>query len=196
MEKNIIRKKKKKFDRYGFLKEYYLEDGIAYIPIKINSIEDIISGYSLENYEILNREFTRYVEINANYIPWGYPLTLEIHSTWFSKEEKEIIQKVIKSHYSLMLMNKKEELRDERLRGLYLTILGVITFIVYLVLSSLSINPAPIEIMSFLFWLSLWEAFDIEVLSASDIKDEIKDLEYLANMNIIYELEPKLEEKE
>jgi len=95
-----------------------------------------------------------------------------------------------------MLMNKKEELRDERLRGLYLTIVGVITFIVYLVLSSLNINPAPIEIMSFLFWLSLWEAFDIEVLSASDIKDEIKDLEYLANMNIIYELEPKLEEKE
>ena len=50
-----------------------------------------------------------------------------------------------------------------------------------------NVNYAPIELMAFLFWLALWEGFDAEVLSPDDIKDEIKDLEYLSNMNIIYE---------
>jgi hypothetical protein len=54
---------------------------------------------------------------------------------------------------------------------------------------ALKVNFAPIELMAFLFWLSLWEGFDTEVLSTSDLQDEIKDLEYLSSMKIIYDEE-------
>jgi preprotein translocase subunit Sss1 len=129
----------------------------------------------------------RYIDINANFIPWGYPLTLEIHGPKFSDKEKTLIAKVLKNHYSLLLVNKKEELKDLRKRGLYLIIMGVVSFIIYLLLMYFKVNYAPIELMAFLFWLALWEGFDAEILSPDDIKDEIKDLEYLSNMNIIYE---------
>ncbi len=186
---NLTRKKTKTFNYYKVLDDYYLEDGIGYIPAKVKSIDDIISPYSTRNSEIINYEFMRYIDINANFIPWGYPLTLEIHGPKFSDKEKRIISKALKNHYSLLLVNKKEELKYLRKRGLYLIAIGIISFIIYLILTSLNVNFAPLEIMSLLFWLSLWEGFDAEVLSTSDLKDEIKDLEYLSNMNITFEVE-------
>ena len=184
---DLTRKKIKTFNYYKVLDDYYLEDGMGYIPVKVNSIDDIISPYSIKNTEILNYEFMRYIDINANFIPWGYPLVLEIHGPKFSDKEKRTISKVLRNHYSLLLVNKKEELKDLRKRGLYLIIMGVVSFIIYLLLMYFNVNYAPIELMAFLFWLALWEGFDAEILSPDDIKDEIKDLEYLSNMNIIYE---------
>lgn len=184
---DLTRKKLKTFNYYKVLDDYYLEDGIGYIPVKVNSIDDIISRYSIKNSEILNYEFMRYIDINANFIPWGYPLTLEIHGPKFSDKEKRLISKALRNHYSLLLVNKKEELKDLRIRGLHLIITGVASFIIYLILMYFNVNYAPLELMAFLFWLALWEGFDAEILSTSDIKDEIKDLEYLSNMNIIYE---------
>ena len=184
---DLTRKKIKTFNYYKVLDDYYLEDGIGFIPVKVKSIDDIISPYSTKNSEILNYEFMRYIDINANFIPWGYPLTLEIHGPKFSDKEKRLIAKVLKNHYSLLLVNKKEEMKDLRKRGLYLIIMGVVSFIIYLLLMYFNVNYAPIELMAFLFWLALWEGFDAEILSPDDIKDEIKDLEYLSNMNIIYE---------
>ena len=184
---DLTRKKIKTFNYYKVLDDYYLEDGIGFIPVKVNSIDDIISPYSIKNSEILNYEFMRYIDINANFIPWGYPLTLEIHGPKFSDKEKRLIAKVLKNHYSLLLVNKKEELKALRKRGLYLIVMGVISFIIYLMLMYFKVNFAPIELMSFLFWVALWEGLDAELLSPGDLKDEIKDLEYLSNMNIIYE---------
>lgn len=186
---DLTRKKIKTFNYYKVLDDYYLEDGIGYIPVKVNSIDDIISRYSIKNSEILNYEFMRYIDINANFIPWGYPLTLEIHGPKFSDKEKRLIRKTLRNHYSLLLVNKKVELKDLRVRGLHLIIAGVVSFVIYLILMYLNVNYAPLELMAFLFWLALWEGFDAEVLSTSDIKDEIKDLEYLSNMNITFEEE-------
>ena len=90
---------------------------------------------------------------------------------------------------NLLLVNKKEELKDLRKRGFNLIIMGIISFCIYLILMALKVNYAPIELMAFLFWLSLWEGFDAEVLSTSDLQDEIKDLEYLSSMKIRYEEE-------
>ena len=184
---DLTRKKIKTFNYYKVLDDYYLEDGIGFIPVKVNSIDDIISPYSIKNSEILNYEFMRYIDINANFIPWGYPLTLEIHGPKFSDKEKRTISKALRNHYSLLLVNKKEELKALRKRGLYLIVMGVISFIIYLMLMYFKVNFAPIELMSFLFWVALWEGLDAELLSPGDLKDEIKDLEYLSNMNIIYE---------
>ena len=186
---DLTRKKIKTFNYYKVLDDYYLEDGIGFIPVKVKSIDDIISPYSTKNSEILNYEFMRYIDINANFIPWGYPLTLEIHGPKFTDKEKRLISKVLKNHYSLLLVNKKEELKDLRKRGFNLIIMGIISFCIYLILMALKVNFAPIELMAFLFWLSLWEGFDTEVLSTSDLQDEIKDLEYLSSMKIIYDEE-------
>ena len=184
---DLTRKKIKTFNYYKVLDDYYLEDGIGFIPVKVNSIDDIISPYSIKNTEILNYEFMRYIDINANFIPWGYPLVLETHGPEFSDKEKRTISKALRNHYSLLLVNKKEELKDLRKRGFNLIIMGIISFCIYLILMALKVNFAPIELMSFLFWVALWEGLDAELLSPGDLKDEIKDLEYLSNMNIIYE---------
>ncbi len=189
VKRDLTRKKIKTFNYYKVLDDYYLEDGYGYIPVKVKSIDDIISPYSIKNTEILNYEFMRYIDINANFIPWGYPLVLEIHGPKFSDKEKRTISKVLRNHYSLLLVNKKEELKALRKRGFNLIITGIISFCIYLILMALKVNYAPIELMAFLFWLALWEGFDAEVLSTSDLQDEIKDLEYLSSMKIRYDEE-------
>ena len=62
-----------------------------------------------------------------------------------SGKEKRLISKVLKNHYSLLLVNKKEELKDLRKRGLYLIIMGVVSFIIYLfwLWACMSSGPSP-----------------------------------------------------
>ncbi len=183
---NLTRKKSKTFDYYGLLKEYYIEGIFATIPVKVNGIDDIISRYSVNNYEILNNDFIEYIDINANNIPRGYKLILEIYGSKFNEEEKKIINKAIHNYYSLIYVNKKEELKNFTLKGLYLLLIGILCFIIYFVFFSLNFYPATIEIFSFLFCLFLWNSFDIVFLSTPNLKSEIKDLEELINMDIEY----------
>lgn len=84
--KYLNRFKNKKVDIERYVKDYYVENNLAYISVNVNCYEDIISKYSVVGYEDLNQDFVNYLEENAEYIPLEYPIVLEITGTRFSKE--------------------------------------------------------------------------------------------------------------
>ena len=77
------------------LKNEVLEDGIAYIPCRVESIEDIIGQYSIEGCESLNSEFSGYINDFIDCIPTKYPIVLEIYGPKFTEEEKKLIAETI-----------------------------------------------------------------------------------------------------
>ncbi|MBR2546489.1 MAG: hypothetical protein IKE93_10040, partial [Erysipelotrichaceae bacterium] len=89
LEKNKKSFRKMKIDYYRYVKDFYLEDGLAYISCNVNDYNDIINPYSVEGYEWLNESFARFVESNAEYIPVEYPIVLEICGKNFSDQQKE-----------------------------------------------------------------------------------------------------------
>ena len=185
--KNKLKKyQTKKFDYYKTLNEYYIENGDAYISIKVYTIDDIISKYSVKNDEVLNYEFMRYLETNASYIPDEYSLVLEIYNHHFNDEEKEIITKVIRNHYSISLINKKEELKTYRRKGMYLLISGLISLLIYAILTYTNHLIILSEIFSLIFCFALWETTDITIFDSDSIKEEIVELQNLSEIRIIF----------
>ena len=176
----------RKFDYYETLNEYYLENGEAYISIKVDSIDDIISKYSIKGDEILNYEFMRYLETNASYIPNKYKLVLEICNHKFNEKEKQIIEKVIRNHYGISLINKKEELNASKRKGLFLLIVGFISLILFSILIYSNILSVLQEVSSLLFCFALWEYAEAIIFTNDSIKEAILELKNLSEIKIIY----------
>ena len=59
---NIKKFNKKKFNYNKYVKEFYVEKGIAHVYANVTSYDDIISRYSVKNYEVLNDDFINYLE--------------------------------------------------------------------------------------------------------------------------------------
>jgi len=175
-----------KFDYYKTINEYYMKDGRAYISVNVNTINDIISKYSVKNDEVLNPEFMHYIETNASYIPDEYPLTLEICNHTFSKEEKEIINKVIKNHYRISLFNKQNELKISKRRCKLLFLSGLGILFIYSLMIYITFFNILREIFSLLFCFSMWETADIMIFHHDAINENIIDLENLSEMEIIF----------
>ena len=185
-KKKLKKYQTKKFDYYKTLNEYYIENGDAYISMKVYTIDDIISKYSIKNDEVLNYEFMRYLETNASYIPDEYSLVLEICNHHFSDEEKEIIQKVIRNHYSISLINKKEELKTYQRKGFYLLLSGLVSLLIYAILAYTESLIILSEIFSLIFCFAMWEATDITIFDNDSIKEEIVELQNLSEIRIIF----------
>ena len=187
---NKVRKLKKyqtkKFDYYKTLNEYYIDKGEAYISVNVYSIDDIISLYSVKNDEVLNYEFMRYLETNSSYIPNEYPLVLEICNHHFNDEDKEIIRKVIRNHYSINLINKNEELKASQRKGKYLILFGLLSLLIYGLLVYMDKLIIMREIFSLIFCFTVWEATDIVIFNNDEIKEEICDLQNLSEIKIIF----------
>lgn len=187
--KNNFKLKKyqtKKFDYYKTLNDYYIEKDEAYISIKVDSINDIISKYSTKGDEILNYEFMRYLETNASYIPDKYNLVLEICNHKFSDEEKIIIEKVIRNHYGINLINKKEELNMSIRKGNFLLLFGLFNLLLFTILMYVNILTVLKEVLSLLFCFSLWEYAESIIFTNDSIKEDIIDIKKLSEIKIVF----------
>ena len=122
LEKNKRRIRRMKVDYNKYVKDFYLEDGLAIISCNVNGYYDIIDRYSVEGYEWLNDSFARFLESNAFYIPFEYPIVLEICGTKFNRKQREVITETIHDYYELKLGDKQMELNDNTRR--------IITFMV------------------------------------------------------------------
>lgn len=117
------------------LKNEVLEDGIAYIPCRVENMEDIISRYSVRGCESLNSEFADYIMSFVECIPIQYPIVLEIYGSKFTEEEKNIIIDTIASDGDYQLGRTIQENRHHRqvfiemvvgtvVSGLLITLIG------------------------------------------------------------------------
>ena len=103
--------------KYGKQEEFYykksylehrlqkdvMENGIAYIPCKVEGLGDIISKFSIKGCESLDSEFVGYLLDFIDCVPKEYPVVLEIHGPAFSEEEKRLITEVLKSDTDYLL---------------------------------------------------------------------------------------------
>ena len=171
--KNLKRFKSAKFNYAKFVKDYYIENGTAYISAKVNSIDDIISKYSTKDYEWINPDFAQYLEECAYYIPIEENITIEICDGHFSKKEQELIRKVIKDYFGLQLGDKFLDLQSNRHRSRVLLLFGIVSLIMFTVLSKLSIITATLnELILLLLWYFLWEFADMAIIHGTELHSQ------------------------
>ena len=92
---------KQKFREFQKIDETPIKDNEAYITLSVSSFAELISKFSTKSSPILNKEFLDIIYTKAKYIPLEHPITLFIESDKLTSDEKIIIRKLIKAHFTL-----------------------------------------------------------------------------------------------
>ncbi len=180
---------KEKFESYKKINNLKINDNEAYIEIKVKDYKSIISDCSLEDNPVLKQEFIDVIERRASIIPLDYPLVLEIHNNNFSSEEKIIIRKLIKNHFTFISINKEAELKRLKQKSAYLLLAGITMLIISLLIKKIEIMGLIFEILNILTWVGVWECTSLVLFDEDNIKEEIIKYKHLSKIRVVYNKE-------
>ena len=181
--KNILKFNKTKFNYNKFVRDFYLEKNTAYVSVNIDNYNDVISKYSISNYEWLNPEFADYVEETAYYIPIQYDIALDINGH-FTKEQEEIIKKTIKEYFGVKLGDAQNDLDTNKLLNILLFVVAVLFLIIFFVVTFYIPSFKFLEPISIISWFIMWELLDNNFIKRQQLRAKEIDLAQLVNMEI------------
>lgn len=184
--RNLKKFKSAKFNYANFVKDYYIENGKAYISAKVNSIDDIVSKYSITDYEWINSEFAEYIETSSYYIPVEETIIIEICGKKFTDKEKETIERVIKGYFGLKLGDKIIDLDINRNKSNRLLLLGILSLGLVFLMSMITKFEYIMELPLIMLWFFIWEYGDLAWLDRWAIYDEKIEAGQLANAKIVF----------
>lgn len=169
-----------------YIKEFYIENDLAYISCNVKSYYDIIDSYSVEGYEWLSERFSRFVETNAEYIPVEYPVVLEICGHKFSDREKTVIEETIRDYYALKMGDAQLDITRNNRTGIFLLVLSVISGILIYMNKVATFNMIASEMVMIMFWMFVWEFVDCILFEGSRLQEEKSWAAQLANIKVVF----------
>ncbi|OON84957.1 hypothetical protein BXO88_14610 [Oribacterium sp. C9] len=166
------------------LEKDYIRNGIATLPCNISGYDDVISTYSVKNYETLNTDFVDYLKTAAGVTPPEYPLVLNIISECLSQEEKRTIKEVIQDYFAYELGTvEKEEKRHKRI--FYGMFFGLIILVI-LLWHMQSQSEEPFELF-FIFFYFIGDTFcDYIFLTGHDLRRDRRLAGRLASIKVVF----------
>ena len=166
------------------LRRDYIRNGIATLPCSISGYDDVISSYSVKDFETLNPDFTDYVKSSAEVAPPEYPLVLNIIGGSLSQDEKNTIEEVIKDEFAYELgVVEKEE--NRHIRVFYGMFFGLIISGVLLWLTQV-LAEEPRELFFILFWFMGETLCDYIFLTGYDLRRDRRLAGRLASIKIVF----------
>lgn len=184
--KNIQMFRKKEFNLNNFINDYYMDQNKACMTVKVNDYSDIVSKYSVDNYEWINKEFADHLELMAYYIPVEEPIVIEITGKKFTDEQKRIIEKVIKTYFGLKLGDTMLLLNQNRNKYTILLIFGVLSFVMFYLLFMANIIATILEIGSLVFWFIMWSFADLAFLQRNNLKIDKLEAGQLSSAKVVF----------
>ena len=189
LEENKRRIRKMKIDYNRYVKDFYLEDGIAVISCNVSDYYDIIDRYSVEGYEWLNEHFARFIESNAFYIPVEYPIVLEICGMKFSRKQRNAIVETIQDYYQLKLGDKQMELNNVIWRIVTFFVIAVVFTVIFFFVNRMASDNFLNEFIVILVWFFIWELSDLIIYDGNSLREEKMEAAQLASIVVRFEKE-------
>lgn len=158
-------------DKY-FEKEYLDEDNNA--VIRINAYEGIewFDMLSIGEQVTLNQEIYDFIDRKAYYIPIRYPIIIQFENVELNEKEQNQVKRLMKEHYTVILNDKRIDLKYNFITILSLFTLGLILLIIYFTINTAKVGDVLSEVLSIAASFALWEAVDYFLLERTDISKE------------------------
>ena len=188
LRENLKKFSKKRLDLDKFVKDIYVDNGLAYISCNVTGFYDIIDRLSVDGYEWINGHFARFVEQNANYIPTEYPIVLEICGHRFTKAQQEAIEETIADYYALKMGDTQMALEKNKGRGIFLAVMAAL-FAIFVYGTSRLTGAAMgvlVEVVFILFWVFVWELADCLLFDRRDLLEARTEAAQLASVKVTF----------
>ena len=172
---------RKKVDYDKAVKFYFIEKDVAYITCKVSGLDDIVSHYSVPGYELLNEDFSNYLDRIMKHIPEKYPLVLEITGHQFTKDEQTRIEDAIWTEYELQFGAVQQKQRSGIIRGIW--------FAIFLGLSAvllLNTKQMLYELVYILFWFFGDRLIEYLILDEFNITREKMHYAQILSMKVVF----------
>ena len=166
------------------LQKEVMEDGIAYVPCRVDGISDIISKFSTKDCESLDGEFVDYLLDFIDCIPEEYPVVLEVHGPKFTDEEKKLITETIESDTDYMLGKTEAENRHHRRVFFWMAVGTIGSGFLLDVIKKFISDEIPVEFFYVLFWLFADEFVRYLFIENSTYKDDKIRAGRIASMKV------------
>ncbi|MBQ9890820.1 MAG: hypothetical protein IJM39_05360 [Firmicutes bacterium] len=188
LRENLKKFSKKSVDLDKFVKDIYVDHGLAYISCNVSGYYDIIDRLSVEGYEWINGHFARFVEQNANYIPTEYPIVLEICGHRFTKAQQDAIEETIADYYALKMGDTQMALEKNKGRAIFLIIMALVFAGMVFISSRFSggVLSVIVEVVFILFWVFVWELTDCLLFDRRDLKEARTEAAQLASVKVTF----------
>lgn len=134
-------------------------DNDKLINIKVENKDQIISNFSYDENDILNKDLSEYIVDKSK----NTRITQDIQLNIYSKDniDKNEIQSTIKNHFQEEYLESKSELKRLNIFIITMFVLGVLTFAILVALYNRSFSNIYFEmILEIAAWVFIWEAVD------------------------------------
>ena len=162
----------------------FINNGIATLPVKISSYDDVIHPLSVRRYETLNPDFSELVELSAGVIPSDCPIVLNIIEDCLTEEEQKIIVATIQEYYAYKLGVVENEEKRHTKRFIFMIVgLVVSAFLLWL---TEGLDEISRELLFVLFWFMGDTICDYVLLTGHDLRRDRRAAGQLASLKVTF----------
>lgn len=147
------------------------ENGRGIIDVGAENYDDIFSYYDLNGENVLDSEFSEFLDKKSNVIPQKVELALHFHVKGATEEKSEEIDRAIKNNYKREVRAINRQLHRNSMNTLYLLTMGLVAFGIYLALYLTGANFIATYVFDLITWVFLWEVVDNHFIVRRNLQD-------------------------
>ena len=150
--------------------EEYMEDDKGVIHV---NVQDLYNPLSMGKFRSMDDAIFDYIEECANILPALVPLKIVFHGA--DQDAREEIPVMYKRHYHLDMQDHFWDQRENNARIMYMTILGLVLIVLYLVLAISESGTLFLEILSIIGSFALCDAVGCFLIQRRMVHEEMLD---------------------
>ncbi len=168
------------------------ENDRGIIDVGAENYDDIFSYYDLNGENVLDSEFSEFLDKKATAIPQKVELALHFHVKDANEEKCEEIDKAIKNNYKRELRAINRQLHRNSLNTIYLLAMGLVAFGIYILLYLLNAYFIATYIFDLIAWVFLWEVVNNHFIVRPKMQDRRLQMYRFVRADIeVFEYEKK-----
>jgi len=153
------------------------------VNIKVENKEQIISSYSYDENDKLNKDLAEYITTKTK----RTHISQNIKLNFYSKEhiEQKEIETTLKNHFNEECLETKDELKKSNMFIIIMLAFGVLTFAILLALYNRNFNNFYFEmILEIAAWVFIWESVDSLFLQRPKIRRKYIQMQKLCSAEV------------
>ena len=180
-----------RYSEKDYVKQNYIRNGKAVIPIKINKLDDLYMKHDYLKLDLSDEVFD-YIEEVAYLIPTNVDIVLEVHyHDEISGNQQQRIKKVFKSNYGSDIDDINYHLRMHCYKSIILFLFGAFFIFMSFIFNNLTFSLAGFIAEFFMIsgWVFIWDMVETISIKRSDlITKRINKLQlYDADITFIFD---------